>query len=80
MPEFDLTAAVVFTNDNCPDGLLAAWQKKTREIGRSAAGWAIDLAEEEYHKVVKTHARLEEMAPPLEDPKRLTDPGGRGAI
>ena len=31
LPEFDLTAAVVFTNDNAPDGLLAAWQKKTRD-------------------------------------------------
>ena len=67
IPEFDLTAAVVFTNDTCPDGLLAAWQRKTREIGPKVAQWSIDLAEEEYRKVVTTHARLEGIAPCVEE-------------
>lgn len=67
IPEFDLTAAVVFTSDSAPDGLLAAWQKYVRNSGRLAAQWACDLAEQELIKVTKTHARLEEVAPPIED-------------
>jgi hypothetical protein len=66
LPEFDLTAAIVFTSDNAPDGLLAAWQKKTREFGPFAAAWACDLAEEELKKVVKTQMRLDAVAPPVE--------------
>lgn len=66
IPEFDLTAAVVFTPDTEPDGLLAAWQRKTREIGPRVAQWSIDLADEEFRKVVKTHERLEGIAPPVE--------------
>lgn len=68
LPEFDLTAAVVFSSDFAVNGLLAMWQKKTREIREHAAAWAVELAEEQYGKVVKTQARLEELAPPLEDP------------
>lgn len=65
IPEFDLTAAVAFTTDTDPEGLLAAWQRKTREIGPKVAQWSIDLAEEQYRKVVKTHLRLEGIAPEI---------------
>jgi hypothetical protein len=65
IPEFDLTAAVAFTTDTDPDGLLAMWQKKTRQTGQRAAAWACDLAEEQHRKVLQTHARLEGLAPPL---------------
>ncbi len=65
LPEFDMTAAVVFTSDFARDGLLAAWQKKTRDFGPLAAQWACDLAEQELKKVVQTHARLVELAPPV---------------
>jgi hypothetical protein len=68
LPEFDLTAAVVFSSDFAVNGLLAMWQKKTREIRSHAAAWAIEIAEEQFKKVVKVQARLEELAPPLEDP------------
>jgi hypothetical protein len=71
IPEFDLTAAVVFTTDNDPEGLLAMWQKKIRQTGERAAGWACDLAGEEFRKVVKTHTRLEGIAPPLVEAPRL---------
>jgi hypothetical protein len=71
IPEFDQTAAVVFTSDTEPDGLLAAWQRKTREIGPKVAQWSIDLADEEYRKVVTTHARLEGIAPPVEQAPML---------
>jgi len=66
LPEFDLTAAVVFTSDNAPDGLLAAWQKKTREFGPFAAAWAVEIAEEQLKKVLKTQDRLDVLAPPVE--------------
>ncbi|HEX3151523.1 MAG TPA: hypothetical protein VHR66_25830 [Gemmataceae bacterium] len=66
LPEFDLTAAVVFTTDTDPEGLLATWQKKTRQVGQLAAAWACDLADEEFAKVMKTHARLEALSPPVE--------------
>jgi hypothetical protein len=67
LPEFDLTAAVAFTSDNAPDGLLAAWQKKTREFGPYAAAWACDLAKEQFKKVVRTQSQLEGIAPPVKD-------------
>ncbi len=71
LPEFDLTAAVVFTSDHAHDGLLAAWQKHTRRAGRNAASWACDLAELQFKKVVETHANLELVAPPIDDAKSL---------
>jgi hypothetical protein len=70
LPEFDLTAAVVFTNDNAPDGLVAAWQKHVQRVSQFAAAWAYDLAEEQFKKIVVTHKRLEEVAPPIDDAKR----------
>jgi hypothetical protein len=68
LPEFDLTAAVVFSSDFAVNGLLAMWQKHTKRVGPFAAAWAIELAEEQFKKVVKIQARLEELAPPLEHP------------
>jgi hypothetical protein len=70
LPEFDLTAAVVFTSDHAPDGLLAAWQKHTRRISRYAASWACDLAEEQFKKVMFIHEKLCAVAPPL-DPQMV---------
>ena len=69
--EFDLTAAIVFTSDIEPDGLLAAWQKYTKRAGKFAASWACDLAEEQMKKVLVTHKRLEQVAPPVYDARRL---------
>jgi hypothetical protein len=66
LPEFDLTAAVVFSSDFAKDGLLAMWQKHVKRVGRFASDWAIKLAEEQYRKVVVTHEKLEACAPPLE--------------
>lgn len=67
LPEFDLTAAVVFTSDNSKDGLVARWQKHTRRVSRYAAAWAVELAEEQFRKVTKIQDRLNEVAPPLEE-------------
>ena len=69
--EFDLTAAIVFTSDFEPDGLLAAWQKYTKRAGKFAAAWACVLAEEQMKKVLITHKRLEQLSPPVYDARRL---------
>ena len=37
VPEFDLTTAIVFTNDLRPDGLVARWQDRSRKMARIAA-------------------------------------------
>ena len=71
IPEFDLTAAVVFTSDNSKDGLVAMWQKHTRRISRYAASWAVEMADEEFRKVTKIHERLAEVSPPLEEARLL---------
>ncbi|WP_020469542.1 hypothetical protein [Zavarzinella formosa] len=71
LPEFDLTAAVVFTSDNSKDGLVAMWQKHTRRVSRYAASWAVEMADEEFRKVSKVHDRLCEVAPPLEEARLL---------
>ena len=67
LPEFDLTAAVVFSSDFDCKGLLAMWQKHVKRVGPYAAAWAIELAEEQFRHVVRTHQKLAECAPPLED-------------
>jgi hypothetical protein len=67
LPDFDLTAAVVFTSDNRPDGDLARWQRQTRSLAPFAASWACDMAEEQFKKVMWTHERLCLIAPPVED-------------
>ena len=71
LPEFDLTAAVVFTSDNSKDGLVAMWQKHTRRVSRHAASWAVEMADEEYRKVAKVQDRLCEIAPPLDEAPML---------
>src|SRR5207253_2851350 len=49
--DFGLTAAVLFTSDNGPDGMLVHLQNLVRQTSRIAAQWAIQLAEEEIDKV-----------------------------
>ena len=65
LPDFDLTAAVVFTSDNAPDGQIAQWQKHTRRVSRFAASWACDLAAEQLRKVVYIQGQLDGLAPPV---------------
>ena len=71
LPDFDLTAAVVFTSDHRPDGDLARWQMQTRTLGPFAASWACDLAEEQFKKLLWTHERLCLIAPPVENAEFL---------
>jgi hypothetical protein len=59
IPEFDLVAPVVFTNDR--PGLVVWWQDYARKYGRLAARWALDMAAVEYEKVATVHNRLAAM-------------------
>ncbi|HKB35311.1 MAG TPA: hypothetical protein VKD72_02590 [Gemmataceae bacterium] len=69
IPEFGLTAAIVFTGDLSPTGLVVRFQDQVRSTSRLAAQWAYDLAQEEYAKVAKVEAELED------ENKRLPDGG-----
>jgi hypothetical protein len=65
IPEFDLTSAIVFTSDLSPKGDVAKWQAHSRLMAPQAAEWAHSLATIQLEKVRKTHAQLEELAPPV---------------
>ena len=59
IPEFDLTAAVVFTSDLQLDGKIVRWQDHTRyRVGELAAGWARQQAVEQFNKALTTHRRI----------------------
>ena len=71
IPEFDLTAAVVFTSDLKLDGKVVKWQDHTRyRVGELAAQWAYQQAQEQYRKTPATHARIGAG-------RRAVHPGGR---
>jgi hypothetical protein len=74
LPEFGLTAAVLFTGDSSIVGHL---QTQARQTSQRAAKWARDLAEEEIRKVARVEEQLEQAGhiPPkdqnlLEDARR----------
>src|SRR5207302_6843119 len=58
IPEFGLTAAVIFTSDLSPTGLVVRLQDQVRRMNKDgmAAQWARDLAIEELAKVSKVQA------------------------
>ncbi len=59
IPEFDTTAAVVFTSDLGVAGKVVRWQDHTRfEKGRQAAQWALQQAIEQFNKAHATHAKI----------------------
>jgi hypothetical protein len=64
---FNLTAALVFTSDLEPTGLVVRLQDQQRRMGKLAAQWAHDQAQEELAKVEQVQAELEKVAPPLAD-------------
>jgi hypothetical protein len=59
--EFDITAAVVFTSDNSPTGLLVKWQEQSRRMVKLAAQWSYQLAAVEIDKVEKVQAQLRDL-------------------
>ena len=65
IPEFDTTAAVVFTTDLGVTGKVVRWQDHTRfEKGRQAAQWALQQAVEQFNKALTTHQRILEAGGP----------------
>ncbi|MFN4260351.1 MAG: hypothetical protein ACK4RK_13725 [Gemmataceae bacterium] len=73
LPEFGLTAAILFTSDNGPDGLLVRFQDQARRMRKLAAQWAHDLAAAEMDKVLKIEAELERRGHTLPDGQALQD-------
>ncbi len=60
LSEFDIANAIVFTSDR---KLVGRWQKHVARIGRFAAQWQCDLAEEQYRQVKFTHEKLVAVEP-----------------
>jgi hypothetical protein len=60
--EFDQSAAIAFTSDNSPTGLLVRWQEQSRKMAKLAAQWSYQLAVVEIDKVEKVQAQLTELA------------------
>jgi hypothetical protein len=58
---FGLTAAVVFTPDLSTDGAVVRFQDLQRKMRGAAAKWAHELAQDEFGKVQKVQAELEQM-------------------
>lgn len=73
LPEFDLTAAIVFTSDMGPDGLVVRWQDHARRAGTIAAQWAMDLADTQIRKIDAIQAQLAGVAPPVPDAPQLLE-------
>lgn len=73
VPEFGLTAAIVFTADNSPKGLLVHLQDQARRTRKLAAQWNHDLAQAELGKVTRVEEELEQMGHTLPDGKALLD-------
>jgi hypothetical protein len=58
LAEFDITAAIAFTSDNSPTGLLVRWQDQSRRMVQLAAQWSYDLAGAELAKVEQVQTQL----------------------
>jgi hypothetical protein len=71
IPEFGLTAAVLFTGDNGPSGMVVRLQDQVRRMRKLAAQWSHDLAEVELDKVVKIESQLEAAGHNLPDGQKL---------
>ncbi|MGL4419529.1 MAG: hypothetical protein ACRCZF_02585, partial [Gemmataceae bacterium] len=66
IPQFDTTAAIVFTTDTAPDGLVVRWQDNIRHtFGPTASIYAREQAEEQLRKVTQVHQQLIGLAPPV---------------
>jgi hypothetical protein len=63
LPDFSLTAAVAFTSDVGPEGLLAYWQDLCRRSAKPASEWSIDLAQIELSKVRIITDQIAQVAP-----------------
>ena len=59
LPEFDTTAAIVFTTDVSAKGRIVRWQENTRhKLARTAAYWARQQAWVQYNKTAAVHKAI----------------------
>jgi hypothetical protein len=65
LPDFSLTAAIVFTGDVSPDGMLAYWQDQCNRSAKPASAWSIDLARIELEKVRIITDQIAQVAPTI---------------
>jgi hypothetical protein len=65
--DFNLTAALVFTADLGPTGLVVRFQEQQRRTRKLAAQWSSDLAAEELAKALQVKAQLEKMGQGIPD-------------
>ena len=68
IPEFDMVAPIVFTDDV---KMVVWWQDHSRRYGRLAAIWSLDLANAEYEKVRIVHTKLAGMGVSIRGADRL---------
>lgn len=73
IPEFSLTAAILFTSYNNPAGIVVRFQNQVRGLREQAAQWAKDLAEVELDKVTRVETQLEQAGHRLVDGQKLLD-------
>jgi hypothetical protein len=71
--EFGLTAAILFTSENHPTGILVRLQDQVRSMREQAAHWAHDLAEVELEKASRVESQLESEGHALPDGRALMD-------
>jgi hypothetical protein len=71
LTEFSMTAAVVFTADLGPTGLLVRFQDHHRRVAKLAAQWAHDQAQEELTKVETIETALKDEGHTLPDGEQL---------
>jgi hypothetical protein len=76
LPEFGLTAAVVFAGDQA-NGMVARFQDQARQMSKTTAKWSHDLAEEEIRKVAMIEEKLEQGGHSLPDSKKLLEDASR---
>lgn len=65
LPDFGLTASVVFTGDVSGNSPLVFWQEECRRLAKPAAEWSIELARVELEKVLEVYTKLTKLAPPI---------------
>jgi hypothetical protein len=71
LENFDLTAAIVFTGDLGPTGLVVRFQEQQRQMRKDAAQWTHDEAQEELAKVAQIHEELNQLGKKLNDGDEL---------
>jgi hypothetical protein len=76
LPEFGLTAAVLFTGD-LSHHVVARLQNQARQTSQRAAKWSHDLAEEEIRKVARVAEQLEQAGHTLPDGQKLLEESRR---